>query len=148
MGDLEKRLLTPKVLMHAIYASVLLYPALMMAGIRTSPRQEPALFLPLLAVAVALVPLSFVLGGKLLSPDLLRERFKTGGPDAAIGSLQVGTIVLSALGEASGVFGLVLYMLSGDTTRPWAFFGLCAVHYALTLMRYNAAATEVQGLSR
>lgn len=140
--DLSRRLVSVKFVVHAIYSSVIIYAGLVLVGIRVGPPGQPQLFLPLLGVALTLLPVSFFLSSQVMSAEVLQQRYKEGGLDGMAGAIRVGATVLSALGEANGIFGLVLYFTSRDQVRPFVFFALAAAHYGLTLWRVSAAAVE------
>ena len=88
-----------------------------------------------------------------MSPENLAAKFHAaGGGDvglnAAVSLTRSGAIIVAAIGEACAIYGLVLYFLSGDTTRPIIFFVLSILHYPVTMMRVGKAREEVEKLSR
>jgi hypothetical protein len=55
---------------------------------------------------------------------------------------------MAAMGEAVAVNGLVLYLLSGDTVRPWIFFILTIIHYTFTMAKLRRVREDISQLSK
>ncbi len=152
---LQREFTKIQILVHAIYSAVLLYAAMVHFQF---PAARPLLkesgdlfFLVFLAAALSTFPAAFLIGGRGMGSDRLTEKVNTQddrekGLSDALALVRSGGIVMAALGESCGIFGLVLYLMTGDTTRPWFFFGLSLFHYAATRMKLRAVRAKLADL--
>ncbi len=110
--------------------------------------QAGSLFMLFLVGALAQFPTALFIGGSMVSADKLRGTVQ-GASDKKTGLLEAmktvktAVILMSAMGEAIGVFGLVLFLTTGDVTRPWFFFGLSGFHYVGTMMKLKSIREEL-----
>jgi hypothetical protein len=87
------------------------------------------LFYALLFVAVSEVAVAFILKKAIFSPEKVRPTLD----DAAAFTKLVtgGSITLAALGAASMIYGVVLYLLGMDATKVALFALIALIHFRL-----------------
>ena len=157
MSQWEKEFSRIRLIIMAVYSSVFVYAVLVYLRVPFIPyvweRTQQMIFFALLVAVLLVFIASALMGKRIMSPENLAERFHAaGGGDvglnAAVSLTRSGAIIVAAIGEACAIYGLVLYFLSGDTTRPIIFFVLSILHYPVTMMRVSKAREEVEKLSR
>lgn len=157
MNQWERKFSSIRLIIMAIYSSVFVYTIMVYLRIPTIPyvweSTQQMIFFALLAGIPIMFIVSALIGKQMISPEKLAEKFNAAGGGetglaAAVGLVRTGAIIMAAIAEACALYGLVLYFLSGDTTRPVVFFVLSILHYPVTMMRVNKAREEVEKLSR
>lgn len=118
-----------RVIHAAMLASLVVYAAVVhvlrdAAGWRAVLPPEPlAVLKPILyALGAGMTLLVFVLRGRWLSAEAAREVARRQGP-AAAAHLQARTLVLLALAEAVGIYGLILFLLGGRLLDFYLLWG-------------------------
>ena len=153
----EREFAITKTIVVAIYVSVVIYVALVSFNIPPVPYQweqtQNIIFIALLIAAVATLSIStliakYILGSKKLSKIFSASADKTQGLKSVLSLARIGAIIMSAMGEAIGIYGLVLYLLSGDSVRPWIFFILCIIHYTITMSVLRRVRFNIEQLSQ
>jgi hypothetical protein len=137
----QAELLPVYVTVHALYGFGLICAVLVLTRIQlippaVGPETGNFLFFILLAVALIEFGISFLIFGKKIHVEKPEDFPKA----------RTSTILTAAMGEAIGLYGFVLYLLTGDTLRPWFFFGLMGFHYMATMMKLRALQTELERL--
>ena len=157
MSHWEKEFSVIRMIVMVIYSSVFVYAILVYLRIPFIPyiweTTQQMVFFALLVAVIPIFVASALIGKQIMSPEKLSEKFHDAGGgetglEAAVGLTRSGGIIMAAMGEACAIYGLVLYFLSGDTTRPIIFFVLSILHYPVTMARVNKARAEVQKLLR
>lgn len=146
---------TVRIVLAAIWASTLIYIAIVLLKIPSIPvkddLQTAVLFYLFLSLAIAAWLASLFFLGRRMDEDHLKLTFEA-APDAEAGAaslastMRVNPLVMAALGEASVVYGLVLYFISGDTRRPWALFIIGLLHLGWVWMRFSRTCAIVEQL--
>ena len=153
MNDLDKQFSVVKLIVRAIYGSMLIYAGLVYFRIPEIPyiweANQQMIFFVLLAAIPIMFFISTFLGKQLLGTEKLAKKFAEGesGQKAAVDLVRVGVIVMAAVGEMCAMYGLALYFLSGDAIRPWIFFASGAFHYPLTMIKFYKAKEDIKRLS-
>ena len=150
----EKDLTITKLIVKAIYGAVFIHAWIVF--FRTPPvpyvweQTQQTAFFGLLAAVVPMFLISALLGKRLLNPERLSEKFLSAerGLGAVLSQVRTVGFAMAAMGEACAIFGLILYLQSGDVIRPWIFFALSALHYPITMTRLTKACAEIKNLSR
>ncbi len=146
-----------KTIVIAIYVSMAIYVAMVNFNIPSVEyhweQTQNTIFIALLVVAFATASISIFISRLMIGSDRLAEKFsavtdKTQGLKYALSSVRVGAIIMSAMGEAIAIYGLILYLLSGDMVRPWIFFILGAVHYSITMSILRRVRSDIEQLSQ
>lgn len=144
-----------KTIVIAIYVSMVIYVALVNFNIPPVSYQwgqtQNTVFIALVIVAIATISISIFLAKQMMSSENLSKKFstsadKTQGLKTILSFVRVGAIIMSAMGETIAIYGLVLYLLSGDSVRPWIFFVLCAVHYSITMSVLRRVRSDIEQL--
>jgi hypothetical protein len=157
MNQWEKEFTIIKLLVIAIYGAVVIYAILVYFRIPDIPyiweQIQKIVFIALLAAVVPMFLAAGFVGNQLMGKEKLTEKFNAaGGEDigliAAIANVRIGAVIMAAMGEACAVYGLVLYMLSGNHTYPFVFFAFSILHYPLTMSRLNKAQENINQLSK
>jgi cation transport ATPase len=145
-----------KTIVFVIYLAMIVYAFLVFSGIPSVQYQweqtQKITLLVLLAEAISIFVISIFLSNILLSSEKLSQKFRsvtdqTQGLKLVVSQVRIGFIVMAALGEACAVNGLILYLLSGDATRPWIFFILTLVHYTITMAKLRRVHEDVGQMS-
>ena len=153
----EKELAITKTIVVAIYVSMVIYVAMVNYNIPNIQYQwgqtQDMVFIALLALTLGTFAVSIFIPKLLMSSEKLSERFRINtdriqGLKSVLNLVRVGAIIMSAMGEAIAIYGLVLYLLSGDMVRPWIFFVLSAFHYAITMSTLRRVRSDVEQLSK
>ena len=148
----EREFAKIKTIVFVIYLAMIVYAFLVFSGIPAIEPQwgqiQKTALLVLLAEAVGIFVISIFLSNILLSSEKLSQKFRSVADQAqglklVASQIRIGFIVMAALGEACAVNGLILYLLSGDTTRPWIFFILTLVHYTITMSKLRRVRDDV-----
>ncbi len=151
-ASLQKEWSVVTLFVHCIYGAVIFYAAIVHLRLIVIPpamkEQAELFFMVFLAAALAQFPAALFIGGGMVSADKLREAVqrasdKKKGLLEAMKTVKTAAILMSAMGEAIGVFGLILFLITGDTVRPWFFFGLCGFHYVGTMMKLKSVREEL-----
>jgi hypothetical protein len=146
-----------KTIVIAIYVSMAIYVAMVNYNIPSIEYQwgqtQNIIFIVFLMVAFATASISIFISRQMMGSERLVEKFsaskdKTQGLKLVLGSIRVGAIIMSAMGEAIAIYGLVLYLLSGDMVRPWIFFILGAIHYSITMSTLRRVRSDIEQLSQ
>jgi hypothetical protein len=126
------QLAVPRILWAALFASTLLYIAVLELTIVQGESDWQALLLPLAFAGVT------VAGGSLVAPRILRRQQSTkaneerSSPQAA-GTYLVALILAMALAESVAIFGLVLGFRGAPATVVMPFF---VVTWILMVIRF------------
>jgi len=146
-----------KTIVIAIYVSMAIYVALVNFNIPPVDyhwgQTQNIIFIALLVVAFATASVSIFISKLIMGSERLSDKFsaskdKTQGIKYVLGSVRVGAIIMSAMGEAIAIYGLIIYLLSGDMVRPWIFFITCAVHYSITMSTLRRVRSDIKQLSQ
>ncbi|MDQ1318563.1 MAG: hypothetical protein QG588_2225 [Candidatus Poribacteria bacterium] len=146
-----------KTIVIAIYVSMVIYVAMVNYNIPNIQYQwgqtQDIIFIALLVLALGMFAVSIFIPKILISSEKLSERFRTitdriQGLKSVLNLVRVVAIIMSAMGEAIAIYGLVLYLLSGDMVRPWIFFVLSAFHYAITMSMLRRVRSDIEQLSQ
>ena len=157
MSQWEKEFSRIRLIIMAIYSSVFVYTIIVYLRIPPIPyvweSTQQMIFFALLAGIPIMFIASALIGKQMINPEKLAEKFHAAdggetGLAAAVGLVRIGAVIMAVMAEACAIYGLVLYFLSGDTTRPIVFFVLSILHYPVTMMRVNKAREEIEKLSR
>jgi hypothetical protein len=157
MNEWEKDFAVIKMIVSAIYGAMIIYAMMILLRIPAIPyRWEQAqqiIFFVLLASVPGMFFISALIGKQMMYSEKLAEKLRANdngenGMKAATESIRTGAMIMAAVGEACAMYGLLLYFLSGDSTRPWIFLALGAIHYTLTMARLGKAREDLQHLSR
>ncbi len=157
MKQWEKEFTTITTIVNAIYGAMIIHAGLVYFRIPAITycweQTQQIMFFALLAMSSVTFLISPVIGNQLMSSEKLAEKFRAaGGAEQGLSAVsalvRTGTIIMAVIGEACAVYGLLLYFLSGDGTRPWIFFALSAGHYPLTMAKLKKARADVERLSR
>ncbi len=146
---------TTRIIHAAMLASLVMYAVVVhvlrdAAGWRPALAPEPlAILRPILyALAAGLTAAVFALRGRWLSADSAREVARRGGADAAAGHLQTRTIVLLALAEAMGIYGLVLFLLGGRLLDFYVLWAAAVLAQLALVPREEAWEAATRGAVR
>lgn len=146
-----------KTIVVAIYLAMVVYAFFIFSGI---PYVEPQwgetqnlVFYVLLFEAVGIFVISIFLPNVFLNSEKLAEKFRSAGDKAqglrlVMSHVRIWAIILAALGEACAVNGLVLYLISGDVTRPWIFFIITIAHYTTIMGKLRRVREDIGHLSQ
>ena len=146
-----------KTIVFIIYMAMFVYAVMIFWRIPFIEYQwgqtQEMIFYVLLFEAVGIFVISIFLPNILLSSEKLSERFRAAGGQvqglrAVSGQVRNVMIIVAAIGEACAVNGLVLYLLSGDTMRPWIFIIITIAHYTITMGKLRRAREDMEQLSR
>jgi hypothetical protein len=146
-----------KTIVIAIYVSMAIYVAMVNYNIPSIQYQwgqtQNIIFIALLSLAIGTFAVSIFIPKLLINSEKLLERFRaitdrTQGLKSILNLVRVVAIIMSAMGEAIAIYGLVLYLLSGDMVRPWIFFILGAFHYSITMSTLRRARSDIDQLSQ
>jgi len=157
MNLLEKEFATTRILISAIYGSAVIYAGMIYFHIPpVAYRWEQTyeiMFFALLTAIPAMFFATALIGKQLLGPEKLGDKFHSAadterGFATALAQLRTGMIVMAAIGEACALYGLALYLLSGDTLRPFIFIAASGVHYLMTVSKLKTARADIERLSR
>jgi DMSO reductase anchor subunit len=156
MSQWEKEFTVIKMIVRAIYGSTVIYAGLIYFRIPDIPyrwEQTQRITFAALILMVSLTSVIAALARQQISLEKLTEKFRSHdererGLNAVISDIRTGAIIMAVMGDACAVFGLVLYILSGDSTRPWIFLALGVVHYPLIMMKLRKARDDFEHLSR
>jgi hypothetical protein len=156
-NDWERDFGITKTIVIAIYVSMAIYVAMVNYNIPSIQYQwgqtQNIIFIALLSLAIGTFAVSIFIPKLLISSEKLLERFRAitdrmQGLKSVLNLVRVVAIIMSAMGEAIAIYGLVLYLLSGDMVRPWIFFVLSAFHYSITMSTLRRVRTDVEQLSQ
>jgi len=157
MNQWEKDFAVIKMIVSAIYGAMIIYAMMILLRIPAIPyRWEQAqqiIFFVLLASVPGMFFISALIGKQMMNSEKLTEKFRAAdngenGMKAATESVRTGAMIMAVVGEACAMYGLLLYFLSGDSTRPWIFLALGAIHYTMTMARLKKSREDLQHLSR
>lgn len=146
-----------KTIVFIIYMAMFVYAAMVFWKIPFIEFQwgqtQELIFYVLLFEAVGIFVVSIFLPNILLSSEKLSERFRSAGGQAqglraVNGQVRGIMIIVAAIGEACAVNGLVLYLLSGDTTRPFIFLIIAIAHYTITMGKLRRVREDMEQLSQ
>jgi hypothetical protein len=146
-----------KTIVVVIYLAMIVYAFLVFSNIPFIPYQwgqtQNMIFYVLLFESVGIFVISIFLPNILLSTDKLSERFRSAGNQeqglkSVISQVRNVMIIVAAIGEACSINGLVLYLLSGDSTRPWIFFVMTITHYTITMAKLRRTREDIEQLSK
>jgi hypothetical protein len=146
-----------KTIVVVIYLAMIVYAFLVFSNIPSIPYQwgqtQDMIFYVLLFESVGIFVISIFLPNILLSMDKLSERFRSAGNQAqglksVISQVRNVMIIVAAIGEAFSINGLVLYLLSGDSTRSWIFFVMTIIHYTITMAKLRRTRDDIEQLSK
>lgn len=138
----EARLRTARILFAALLASLLVYAAVVhvlawSVGWRGTVG-EPALTLLrrlLLGLGAVVFAGALVARARLLGADGLVALARRAGAEAALAQLQSRTLILLALMESVGIYGLVLFLLGGRLADFYPLWGLGVLGQVLAAPR-------------
>ena len=157
MSQWEKEFSTIRLIIIVIYSSVFVYAMLVYLRIPFIPyvwdQTKQMIFFALLAGVPLMFAGSALIGRQMVNPEKLTEKFDAAGGGemglkAAVGLARSGALIMAALGEVCAIYGLILYLLTGDANRPIVFFILSIIHYPLTMARLNKAREEIRNKAR
>jgi hypothetical protein len=146
-----------KTIVVVIYLAMIVYAFLVFSNIPFIPYQwgqtQDMIFYVLLFESVGIFVISIFLPNILLSMDKLSERFRSAGNQeqglkSVISQVRNVMIIVAAIGEACSINGLVLYLMSGDASRPWIFFVMTIAHYTITMAKLRRTREDIEQLSR
>ena len=146
-----------KTIVVVIYLAMIVYAFLVFSNIPYIEyhwgETQNMIFYVLLFEAVGIFVVSIFLPNIMLSSDKLAEKYRSASGQAqglrsVMAYVRIWAIILAAIGEACAVNGLVLYLMSGDTTRPWIFFMLTIAHYTVVMGKLRRVREDVGQLSK
>ena len=110
------------------------------------------MFFMMLGTVSAMFFVAALVGKQKMNPERLIEEFRTDtdrecGLMAAVVPVRTGTMIMAAMGEICAVYGLVLYLISGDISHPFIFLTLSILHYPLTMAKLKKAHEQIEQLS-
>jgi len=150
----ERALASITPLVVAVYAVPLLGLLLLFLGIvdlaAADRTTNQLIFWALLVIAVVDFPLSFVIGGRLLSAERLQVTVT--GPDreaivtAAAGRVRSSALVTSGMGAAIAVYGVLYASVGGSRDRLVYFLALVVAHAVFTARLFAKARGAVANL--
>ncbi|MGB9597688.1 MAG: hypothetical protein ACPL7B_15500, partial [Candidatus Poribacteria bacterium] len=116
-------------------------------------QQQTIILAGLLFGVISIFVVSIILSNIMLNSEKLSQRFRSISDQLealklTVGQVRVGFIVMSALGETIALNGLIFYILSGDTIRPWVFFVLTVIHYSITMSKLRKIREDVGQMIR
>jgi len=141
-----------KTIVLVIYLAMVIYAFLVFSGIPSVQyqweQQQKIALLVLLSETISIFAASIFLSNIMLSSDKLSLKFRSVSDQLealklVVGQVRVNSIIMSAMGEAIALNGLILYLLSGDTMRPWIFFILTVIHYSITMSKLRRIREDV-----
>ena len=157
MYNWEKEFSSIRLIALAIYSTVFVYFALIYFRLIEVPyawdQTQQVIFYALLAMVPPVFIASIFVGRLTINPEKLMDKFhEIGGGDkglsAAVGQVRIGALIMAAMGEACALYGLVIYFLTGDTSRPLIFFVLSILHYPVTMTKVTRARETIEKLAR
>ena len=155
MNQWEREFRMVQFMVHTFYGAGLVYAGMIYFRIpavaHPMPESGHLLFPLLFLIALASFPLSQMFGGRQISAQILAQKLQANADrilrmSAGMNSIRTAAILMAAFGESCAVYGLILYLLTGDTTRPWLFIGLSAVHYAWNMARLRLARVQIAAI--
>ncbi|HGJ66776.1 TPA: hypothetical protein ENS27_15550 [bacterium] len=142
-------------LLDITFISLLIYAFLVFSGIPYIEYQwgetQNMIFYVLMFEAVGIFVVSIFLPNIMLNSNKLSEKYRSVG-DHVVGLrslmayIRLWSIILAAIGEACAINGLVLYLISGDQTRPWIFFLITIAHYTVVMGKLRRVREDVEQL--
>ena len=152
MQNWRKEFNSTGMVMHALYGAIFIYIAVMyLVPVPAHPSSiQNTIFMILMILGLSSFPISFFIAGQIMSMEQLEKiRREYNGEkrlEEAVSSVRAGTLIMAALGEAYGLYGLVFYFLSGDRVRPWFLFAGALIHYFLTAKILEASHRQIKEL--
>jgi hypothetical protein len=141
-----------KTIVFIIYLAMIVYAFLVFSGIPSIQyhwdQSQKIILLVLLVESLGIFAISIFISNLMLSSEKLLQKFnsisdQTEALKAVVNQVRISFIIIAAMGEACAVNGLILYLLSGDMTRPWIFFILTLVHYTITMAKLRRVREDV-----
>ena len=154
MEPWKKTLATITPLVAAVYAPPTVLLFLLFLGVVDVPVRGQAgsglMFWLLIAVALVDFPLSFVIGGRLLSADRLPPGTEGGRKEivaAAAARVRTSALVTAAMGASIAVYGVIYDLMGGSGDRLIYFLALTLAHAAFTVSLFGKARRAIEDLA-
>lgn len=135
---LDSRIRTASVLVLVFSMSVIMFAVVgtIVVGQRTPSSGENSLLAPLVGAALLTLVASVMIRRVSFQPARLLAAHATGGEQALADLMFRITLISSALGEAVGIFGLILSIVSADMYYAYV---LCGIALMAVLSNYPRA---------
>lgn len=157
MSKWEKEFSLIRIIVMAIYSTVFIY--ILIVNFRVGAveyiweQTQQILFYALIVMIAPVFIASYMIGKRMIAPEKIIEKFYSvegteNGLSAAVALVRSGAIVMAAIGETCAIYGLVIYLMSGDTTRPLFFFAMSLLHYPVTMMQVGKTKETIAKLDR
>ena len=155
MDQLDKEFTKIRLLVSAVYGSILIYAVLIYFDIGSvsyvwEETQQILFYVLLISVPVMFV-MGALIGNLIMNAERLTQTYRSTGDDetglsAALAVVLRGSLIMAILGEAPAVYGLVLYFISGHPNYPWIFLALSCLYYPFTISRLTKARAHLEHL--